>query len=158
MHPHPGFSSSPRPHPGVVSDLLGRVSSVTGSAPRGRDDVQGCLGVRPRSGSRLLQSSFPGGKGDGGWCPVIDLSHLNEFVLQTPFQMETVASVLLSVREGDFLASIDLKDAYFQIPVHQSSRKLLRSLSGGDSLSVQGPVLRTVNCPAGLHSDVCSCI
>ena len=39
--------------------------------------------------------------------------------------------MLLSVREGDFLASIDLKDAYFQIPVHQSSRKLLKFLRGG---------------------------
>ena len=57
----------------------------------------------------------------GGWRPVIDLSHLNEFVRQTPFKMETVASVLLSVREGDFLASIVLK----------SSRKLLRFLSEG---------------------------
>ena len=54
----------------------------------------------------------------GGWCPMIDLSYLNDFVLQTPFKMETIASVLLSVREGDFLASIDLKEAYFQIPVH----------------------------------------
>ena len=45
--------------------------------------------------------------------------------------METVASVLLSVREGDFLASLDLKDAYFQIPIHPSSRKLLRFTSEG---------------------------
>ena len=67
----------------------------------------------------------------GGWHSVIDLSHLNEFVLQTQFKMETAASVLLSVREGDFLASIDLKDAYFQIPFYQSSRKLLRFLSEG---------------------------
>ena len=67
----------------------------------------------------------------GGWRPVIDLSHLNEFVLQTPFKMETIASVLRSVREGDFLASTDLKDTYLQIPVHQSSRKLLRFLSEG---------------------------
>ena len=49
----------------------------------------------------------------------------------TPFKMETIASVVLSVREGDFLASIDLKDAYFQIPVHQSSRKLLWFLLEG---------------------------
>ena len=70
-------------------------------------------------------------KATEGWRTVIDLSHLNEFVLQTPFKMETVTSVLLSIRAGDFLASIDLEDAYFQIPVHQSSRKLLRSLSEG---------------------------
>ena len=62
---------------------------------------------------------------------MIDLSHLNQFVLQTPFKMETVVSMLLYVREGDFLASMDLKEAYFQIPGHQSSRKLLRFLSGG---------------------------
>ena len=62
---------------------------------------------------------------------MIDLSHLNEFVQLTWFKMETVASVLLSVREGDFLASLDLKDAYFQIPIHRSSRKLLRFTSEG---------------------------
>ena len=44
---------------------------------------------------------------------MIDLSPFNEFVQQTPFKMETAASVLLSVRKGDFLASINLKDAYF---------------------------------------------
>ena len=62
---------------------------------------------------------------------MISLSHLNEFVHLTRFKMETVASVLLSVREGDFLASVDLKDAYFQIPIHPSSRKLLRFTSEG---------------------------
>ena len=62
---------------------------------------------------------------------MISLSHLNEFVQLTSFKMETVASVLLSVREGDFLASLDLKDEYFQIPIHRSSRKLLRFTSEG---------------------------
>ena len=68
-------------------------------------------------------------KSSGGWRPVIDLLPLNEFVQQTPFRMETPNSVLLTVRKNDFLASIDLKDAYFQIPVHPSSRKLLRFVS-----------------------------
>ena len=62
---------------------------------------------------------------------MIDLSHLNEFVLLTWFKIETVGSLLLSVREGDFLASLDLKDAYFQIPMHPSSQKLLRFTSEG---------------------------
>ena len=68
-------------------------------------------------------------KSSGGWRPVIDFSLLNEFVQQTPFRMETPNSVLLTVRKNDFLVSIDLKDTYFQIPVHPSSRKLLRFVS-----------------------------
>ena len=51
--------------------------------------------------------------------------------LQPQFMMGTVASVLLSVREGDFLASVDLKDAYFSTPRYQALRKLLRFLLGG---------------------------
>ena len=123
-----GLSSSLFSHPGIVSDVPGRLSSGSSLAARGRGDAcQRSLRNRPRSGSWLLQSSFPGG--EGVWRPVIDLSHLNEFVHLTLFKMETVASVLLSVREGDFLASLDLKDAYFQIPIHPSSRKLLRFTS-----------------------------
>ena len=125
-----GLSSFPFSHPGIVSDVLGRLSSGSGLAARGRGDAcQRSLGNRPRSGSCLLQSSLPGG--EGGWRPVISLSHLNEFVQLTRFKMETVASVLLSVREGDFLASLDLKDTYFQIPIHPSSRKPLRFTSEG---------------------------
>ena len=60
---------------------------------------------------------------------MINLSHLNEFVQLTQFKMETVASVLLSIRKGDFLASLNLKDVYFPIPIHPSSRWLLRFTS-----------------------------
>ena len=77
-------------------------------------------------------------KVSGGWYPVISLSHLNEFVQLSPFKMETVASVLLSVKEGDFLASLDRKDAYFQIPIHPSSRKLLRFTSEGTVYHFRG--------------------
>ena len=57
---------------------------------------------------------------------VIDLSSLNSFITLTKFQMEMVASVLESVRKGDWMFSIDLKDAYFLIPVHSESRPYLR--------------------------------
>ena len=125
-----GLSSSPFSHPGIVSDVPGRLSSGSSLAARGRGDAyQRSLRNRPRSGSRLLQSPFPGG--EGRWRPVIDLSHLNVFIQLIRFKMETVASVLLSVREGDFLASLDLKDEYFQVPIHPSSRKLLRFTSEG---------------------------
>ena len=50
-------------------------------------------------------------KTSGSWRPVIDLSTLNLFVDVAHFRMETIQSVLLSVRQGDWMASIDLKEA-----------------------------------------------
>ena len=93
--------------------------------------AKGALEIARDPGPGFYSHLFLVEKATGGWRPVIDLSHLNDFVQLTPFKMETVASVLLSVREGDFLASLDLKDAYFQIPIHGSSRKLLRFMSEG---------------------------
>ena len=93
--------------------------------------AKGALEIARDPGPSFYSRLFLVEKATGGWRPVIDLSHLNDFVQLTPFKMETVASVLLSVREGDFLASLDLKDAYFQIPIHGSSRKLLRFMSEG---------------------------
>ena len=69
-YPLPGFSSSPLSYPDIISDVSGVISSITGLAPGGREDVvQGCLGNRCRSRSRLLLSSFPRGKGDGAGVP-----------------------------------------------------------------------------------------
>ena len=70
-------------------------------------------------------------KTSGSWRPVIDLSTLNLFVDVAHFRMETIQSVLLSVRQGDWMASIDLKEAYLQIPVHQDSRRFLRFVAQG---------------------------
>ena len=93
--------------------------------------AKGALEIALDPGPGFYSRLFLVEKASGGWRPMIDLSHLNEFVQFTPFKTETVVSVLLSVREGDFLASLDLKDAYFQIPIRPSSRKLLRFTSEG---------------------------
>ena len=68
-------------------------------------------------------------KASRSWRPVIDLSLLYLRVLKTPFKMETIQSTLLSVRRGDWMVSIDLKDAYLQVPIHPDSRKYLRFMA-----------------------------
>ena len=70
-------------------------------------------------------------KASGSWRPVIDLSLLNLKVLKTSFKMETLQSVMLSVRPGDWMVSLDLKDAYLQVPMHPESRKFLRFVALG---------------------------
>ena len=68
----------------------------------------------------------------GGWRPVIDLSLSPERV-RPSYSVQDGNSHFGTVfcQRGDFLASLDLKDGYFQIPIHPSSRKLLRFTSEG---------------------------
>ena len=62
------------------------------------------------------------------WRSVITLSHLIRFVDVSHIQMGSIQSVLLSVRQGDWMASFDLREAYLQVPVHPASRHFLRFL------------------------------
>ena len=129
------FTDSPPPLARIpVSFPTYRAGSPRAQALRQEVEAmlaKGALEIARDPGPGFYSRLFLVEKATGGWRPVIDLSHLNDFVQLTPFKMETVASVLLSVREGDFLAFLDLKDAYFQIPIHGSSRKLLRFMSEG---------------------------
>ena len=66
---------------------------------------------------------------------MIDLLHLNCFIQLTSFKMETNQSVSHAVRRDDWMFSIDLKDAYLQVPIYPDSRRYLRFF-------VDGPVFQ----------------
>ena len=70
-------------------------------------------------------------KASGSWRPIIDLSTLNGYVTSFHFHMETPQSVLRSIRPGDWMISLDLQDAYLQVPVHCDSRRYLRFVVQG---------------------------
>ena len=70
-------------------------------------------------------------KASGSWRPIIDLSTLNHYVTSSRFHMETPRSVLNSIRPGDWMISLDLQDAYLQVPVHHDSRRFLRFVVDG---------------------------
>ena len=88
--------------------------------------AKGAVELAPLPSPGFYSRLFVMWKTSGSWRPVIDLSHLNRFVDVSPFQMQTIQSVLLFVRQGDWMASIDLKEAYLQAPVHPASRHFLR--------------------------------
>ena len=72
-------------------------------------------------------------KASGSWRPIIDLSTLNDYITSSHFHMETPQSVLRSIRPGDWMVSLDLQDAYLQVPVHHDSRRYLRFVVAGKS-------------------------
>ena len=93
--------------------------------------AKGAVELAPLPSPGFYSRLFVVWKTSGSWRPVIDLSHLSRFVDVSHFQMETIQSVLLLVRQGDWMASIDLKEAYLQVPVHPESRPFLRFVSKG---------------------------
>ena len=121
---HPPLSAEPIPMPSYNPSstkgvALGEVTQAL--------IAKGAVELAPfPSLPRLLQPSVFGVKTSGSWRPVIDLSTLNRSVDVSHFRMETIQSVLLSVRQGDWMASIDLKEAYLQVPIHPESRPFLR--------------------------------
>ena len=53
---------------------------------------------------------------------------MNQFVDRKSFKMDTFKSVKEILRPGDWAVTLDIKDAYFHIPIHMKSRKFLRFL------------------------------
>ncbi|XP_074640019.1 uncharacterized protein LOC141911049 [Tubulanus polymorphus] len=65
-------------------------------------------------------------KATGGQRTVIDLSSLNRHLDIPRFRMTKPKDVIQGLRPGQWAASLDLKDAYFQVPIHPKSRRFLR--------------------------------
>ena len=65
-------------------------------------------------------------KKDGRQRSVINLKFLNEFVRKEHFKMEGIHNLKDLLQPGNWLAKVDLKDAFFTIPMHNQCRKYLR--------------------------------
>ena len=117
--------------------------------------AMGAVELAPLTSPGFSSHLFIVWKTSRSWRPVIDLSHLIRFVDVSPFQMETIQSVLLAVRQGNWMASIDLMEAYLQVPVPQLLVTFFTSCSV--TLSLQSAVLWPLHGSAGLHRGHGSC-
>ena len=142
---HPPLSAVPIPMPSYNPSstkgvALGEVSQAL--------IAKGAVELAPLPSPGFYSRLFVVWKTSGSWHPVIDLSTLNRFVDVSHFQMETIQPVLLSVRQGDWMASIDLKEAYLQVPPICGARQ---------SLSVHSTVLWPLHGSAGFLPGHGSC-
>ena len=130
------------PSGGVSHTLPPASSTVCGTHPHAIKGValeevtlaliaKGAVELTPLPSPGFYSRLFVVWKTSGSWRPVIDLSLLNHFVDVSHFRMETIQSVLLSVRQWDWMASINLREAYLQVPVHPESRRFLRFVAHG---------------------------
>ena len=116
--------------------------------------AKGALEIARDPGPGFYSRLFLVEKATGGWRPVIDLSHLNDFVQLTPFKMETVASVLVVCQRGGFSSFLGSEGCVLSDPDPWIIEEAVEVHVGGDSLPVQSPVLRSVDCSPGLYQSL----
>jgi hypothetical protein len=85
-------------------------------------------------------------KKSGGLRPILNLKPLNKLLQVEKFKMETLKSVILATQPGEWVASVDLKDAYFHVAIRESHRKYLR-------FALQGKCYQYRVLPFGLSSS-----
>ena len=73
----------------------------------------------------IISPIFLKGKPDGSFRFILNLKKLNENMTKVHFKMETIMSILKLVTPLAYFTNIDLKDAYYTIPVSPSHQKYL---------------------------------
>ena len=76
-------------------------------------------------------------KTNNKWRPILDLSALNKFLKVGSFKMETPESIRTSLQQGEWVTSIDFRDAYFHIPISPQSRNYIRFHIQGQSYQLK---------------------
>ena len=75
---------------------------------------------------QFLSFSFLRPKPNGKFRFILNLKNLNRFITTEHFKLEDIRSAVNLLAKDDFLASLDLQDAYLLVPVRKQDRIYLR--------------------------------
>lgn len=65
-------------------------------------------------------------KPNGSYRTIFNLKSLNKFVVYEKFKMESIRSTIPLLTKNCVMASIDLEDAYYHVPIHPDYQRYLR--------------------------------
>ena len=65
-------------------------------------------------------------KKDGNVRLILNLKHLNLFIKNSHFKMDTIHLILKLVTPNCSMVSLDLKDAYYSVKIHSDFQKCLK--------------------------------
>ena len=115
-----------------------------------------------KSAISLVQGQSPGfhsqlfvvPRKDGGQRPIINLKKLNSFVKPQHFKMESITMLKDILKKGDYMTKVDLKDAYFMVPMSKKHKLTPNEIRlGRENLPIQLPSFQVVFGPMDLYQD-----
>ena len=80
-------------------------------------------GVIIPAAQEFISTIFLRPKEDGTHRTILNLKAFNEFIAHHHFKMDTLEAAVNMMRPGCFMASVDLKDVYYNFPIHASHQK-----------------------------------
>jgi hypothetical protein len=83
----------------------------------------------------------------GGMRPIFNLKSLNQYVTYNQFKTQGFQVVRNLIQMGDWLCKVDLKDAYFCIPIHSDHTNFLRFHHKGQMLQYRSLPFRLASGP-----------
>ena len=88
--------------------------------------VKDVIEISSHETNEFLSNVFARAKKDGGLRMILNLRELNLFIEYHHFKMDTLSTGLKLITPGCFMASIDLRDAYYSVPIHVQDHKYLK--------------------------------
>ena len=79
-----------------------------------------------REATKFVSPIFIVKKPDGGTRLILNLKELNEFVKYEYFKMDGIKTIINIVTRNCFMATIDLKDAYYSVAISRLLQKFLK--------------------------------
>ena len=99
----------------------------------------------PKHGEGILSDIFLRSKKDGSHRLILNLKEFNKNVAYYHFKMDSLNTILKLMHRDCFMASIDIKDAYYSIAIRQEDQKYLQ-------FQFKGTVYQFTCLPNGLTS------
>ena len=93
--------------------------------------LKGVLRESHSETGEFVSTIFLRPKYDGSFRMILNLKQFNKWVEYHHFKMDTLDTVTRMMKPGCFMASVDLKDAYYTVPILSDHQKYLKFMFNG---------------------------